>query len=125
MGLFFNKFFISFDDFGHKQPLTYRGSETFQTRLGAICTIITRVLSLFVFAYYFNEMIKKQNPQVESYLLPIAEDEMEDTGEINLADIGFYFGIETLIDYKPKDIPPEVGRVKAEVIIITYDGSNE
>ena len=22
-------FFVSFDDFGHMQPLTYRGSETF------------------------------------------------------------------------------------------------
>ena len=50
---------------------------------------------------------------------------MRDTGAINLADIGFYFGIETLIDFKPKDIPPEVGRVKAEVIIVTYDGSNK
>ena len=25
----FRNFFVSLDDFGHKQPLTYRGSETF------------------------------------------------------------------------------------------------
>ena len=91
----FNKFFVSFDDFGHKQPLTYRGSETFQTNAGAVCTIVTRILSLAILVYYSIEMFKKRNPQVESYRLPVVEAEMREIGEVSLADIDFYFGVTT------------------------------
>ena len=90
-----NKFFVSFDDFGHKQPLTYKGSETFQTHAGAVCTIVTRFLSFAILVYYTIEMFSKKDPQVESYRLPVVEAEMRETGEVSLTDVDFYFGVAT------------------------------
>ena len=90
-----NKLLVSFDDFGHKQPLTYRGSETFQTHAGAACTIVTRILSFVILVYYTIEMFEKKDPKVESYRLPVVEAEMIETGEVSLTDADFYFGVIT------------------------------
>ena len=117
----FKKFLVSFDDFGHKQPLTYRGSETFQTLAGAVCTVVTRVLSFAILVYYTIEMFEKKNPQVESYRLPVVEAEMRETGEVSLRDVNFYFGVYTFWDGRYQDVPPEVGRIKALAQSFRFD----
>ena len=39
-----SEFFTSFDIYGHPIGVHYKGSDTFQTRMGALCTLITYVL---------------------------------------------------------------------------------
>ena len=43
------QFLIESDIFGHVISVNYRGKGTYQTRLGAFFTLITRVLILFYF----------------------------------------------------------------------------
>ena len=43
------KLFKSLDIFGHPIGVHYKGSETFQTHLGALCTILAYVLMTFNF----------------------------------------------------------------------------
>ena len=64
--------------------------------------------------YYTVEIFEKKNPQVESYRLPVVEAEMRETGEVSLTEADFYFGVYTNWGYRYQDVPPEIGRVKAE-----------
>ena len=90
-----SRFLLSLDDYGHKQNLTYRGSETFPTMIGAGCTVVTRILTVLIFIFYFIELIEKAEPQIQSYRIPVPEEERIETGDVNLGEIDFYLGLGT------------------------------
>lgn len=46
MGQKFSNFVVSKDVFGHPIRVNYKGRNTFQTKLGAFCTLITALLML-------------------------------------------------------------------------------
>ena len=55
---------VSMDDFGHRQFLTYKGRETFQTRLGGICTLLIKISTLACFLYYMRQLNQMEEPEV-------------------------------------------------------------
>ena len=53
----FEKFFVGLDIFGKPIGVSYKGSNTYQTRIGAFCTLISYVimgmnLSMLIFDFY-------------------------------------------------------------------------
>ena len=46
---------------------------------------------------------------------------MIDTGDVNLSEIDFYFGVATYVGFRLQDIPPEVGKIGAHLEIFVTD----
>ena len=104
---------VAMDDFGHKQPLTYKGSETFQTYVGAIISLAIEIFTLVTFVLYTKSMVLMEEPEVQNYTVPLTKQEIDETGDVNLAEEDFYVVIYHNINGMQKEIPPEVGRFYA------------
>ena len=111
-----SRFLISFDIFGHRPELTYKGLESYGTAAGGIASLAVKVATLISFIYYVDKMIKMKDPNVTSYELDLTEEEKMKNGAVNLADKDFFLGISPMINevYVEK-VPPEVGKFFAEV----------
>ena len=113
-----SRFLISFDIFGHRPELTYKGLESYGTAAGGIASLVVKVSTLISFFFYVDKMINMKDPNVTSYELDLTEEEREKTGAVNFADKNFFLSIYPLINEKyVKDVPPEVGFFYADVDI--------
>ena len=66
-------------------------------------------------------MIEKKDPKIKSYRNPFPQEEMREISNVNFLDIDFYFGVVVNWGQKIQDIPSEVGRIRAEAWIHSYD----
>ena len=57
-----------------------------------------RALTLVAVTMNVIELIEMKEPFVQSYRVPIPLEEKEQTGFVNLGEIGMYFGIRTVIN---------------------------
>ena len=57
-----------------------------------------RALTLVAVIMNVIELIEMKEPFVQSYRVPIPLEEKEQTGFVNLGEIGMYFGIRTVIN---------------------------
>ena len=107
---------ISFDIFGHRPELTYKGLESYGTAAGGFASLVVKVSTLISFFFYVDKMINMKDPNVTSYELDLTEEEKMKNGAINLADKNFFLGVSPLINglYVEK-VPPEVGELYAEI----------
>ena len=62
----FRKWVVSQDIFGHPITVNYKGGDTFQTRLGAICTLLYYVLVLFNTVTLFTTFFDNSNMSMTS-----------------------------------------------------------
>ena len=61
-----------------------------------------------------------EDTEIQNFIVPLSEDEIEDTEEVNFAEIGFYFGMYAMINNVDQEIPPEVGRIAAYLQLGRY-----
>ena len=104
----FWRFLRTFDAFGHKQQLTYRGQESYQTHFGAACSIFVLTVTFGQLILYIQGMLEMTDPVITVYEQPITSDEVEEHGQVNFAEHDFYFGayltVEGVTTYVPRDI---------------------
>ena len=104
---------VSFDQFGYNFKLSYKGEETYQTRLGGFCTFILKVLTLIMIVMHTKSMIEMDDPKIISYARPLSYREKLEQKPLNFAEEGFLLGVATFVNGWPSVIPPKVGRLKA------------
>ena len=88
-----SRFLISFDIFGHRPELIYKGLESYGTAAGGIVSLFVKVATLITFFYYVDKMINMKDPKVTSYELDLTEEERMKNGAINFADRNFFLSI--------------------------------
>ena len=54
-----------FDEFGHRQPLTYRGAESYQTLTGGVASIAITLLTTIMFAIELISMSEMESPAIQ------------------------------------------------------------
>ena len=109
-----SRFLISFDIFGHRPELTYKGLESYGTAAGGIASLAVKVATLISFFFYVDKMINMKDPNVTSYELDITEEEKSKIGAVNFADKNFFLGFSLMINYEyVEKVPPEVGHLNA------------
>ena len=111
-----SRFLISFDIFGHRPELTYKGLESYGTSAGGFASLVVKVSTLISFFFYVDKMINMKDPKVTSYELDLTEEEKMKNGAVNFADKNFFLSIYPVINGEyVKEVPPEVGHFFAEV----------
>ena len=111
---------VKFDQFGHNFKLSYQGEETYQTRLGGLCTFILKVLTLIMIVVHTESMIEMDDPKIISYARPLSHQEKLEQKPVNFAEEGFGVGVTTLVNGYPGIIPFKVGQLKAYRIFDEY-----
>ena len=63
----------SLDNFGHSFALTYKGSEAYQTKLGGLCSLLIKVMTLIMFIVTCKSMILMEDPAIASFSRPLSK----------------------------------------------------
>ena len=108
---------VSFDQFGHNFKLSYKGEDTYQTRLGGLCTFILKVITLIMIVVQTKSMIEMDDPKIISYTRPLTRQEKIKHKPVNFDEEGFLFGFITFVNDWPSWIPPEVGKIRASRVL--------
>ena len=107
-------FLINQDIYGHVIGVHYRGSGTFNTGLGALCTIMTYLLIIFNLKV-LGEGLISQSLQGESYQVNSYDNFNTEKYQFNEVDVDI-----VLITY-PQQIPSNVGRYAVYQTIGFYE----
>ena len=109
---FLSSFLMSRDVLGHPLSVNYKGSDTFQTKLGAFISIGVQMAVLAQLVLKSLDMFNMSDPSILAYQRPIYQAELDDLGDVNLKEYGMHIGIFL----KPNDgeasfeIPESVGK---------------
>ena len=114
-------FLLNLDNFGHKVELNYKGSETHKSHLGGLCSFCVKVMTLIMAVVALKSMILMEDPEVVSFSRPLSKDEIKQNTQVSFEDYGYLLGVMTLINGWPADIPPEVGSLKAKVVMFDHE----
>lgn len=60
-------FVVGFDNFGHPAQLTYKGKQTFQTKLGGLCSIVIKVMTIVMVVIGLKSMMLMEDPEITSF----------------------------------------------------------
>ena len=115
----------SLDIFGENFPITYKKKETYQTKLGGVCSLLVKTLTLVMLVVLLKSMVLMEDPEIVSFSRPLKTSEKDDLGNLNFQDEGVIFGMMTSINGKPSDIPPAVGTIIAKNGRVTKIESDE
>ena len=98
------KFLVDKDAFGHVVGLNYRGSETYQTKIGALCTLTTLVLIIFNTVTLSTAFVdgSRQDEKAQSTTFNLF-----DSDTYNFEENGFEVAM-----YVDPPIDPRIGRLK-------------
>ena len=102
------------DIFGENFLITYKKKETYQTKLGGVCSLLVKTLTLVMLVVLLKSMFLMEDPEIVSFSRPLKTSEKDDLGNLNFQDEGVIFGMMTSINGKPSDIPPAVGTIIAK-----------
>jgi len=94
--------FKNLDIYGHQISLTYKGSDTFKTKLGALISVIVRTMLLAFASYKFNVLANKIEPDVS------LKDNKRDLGK-EPAFIPNKYGFDFAIGMRGGDLPSKYG----------------
>ena len=83
---FLSSFLMSRDVLGHPLSVNYKGSDTFQTKLGAFISISVQALVLTQLILKLLDLIEMNDPSILAYERPIYQDELDDLGVVNLKE---------------------------------------
>ena len=111
-----SRLFAGLDDFGHRYPLTYKGSDSYQTAMGGMASALIKVLTLTMIVVYFKSMWLMEDPEIISFSRPLSKQEKDELGPINFGEQGFYLGVVTYVNAVPAHIPPEVGKLASYAV---------
>ena len=98
--------------------MNYKGFSDYPTYLGAILSVIIRVLLLTFVLIRTIQIVDMSSPDIVFYIRTLYESEVEELGDINLdaykMDIGVYF-TKRNTNYEFMEIPEEIGSVVAKI----------
>ena len=83
---FLSSFLMSRDVLGHPLSVNYKGSDTFQTKLGAFISICVKALVLTQLILKLLDTVNMSDPSILAYERPIYQDELDDLGVVNLKE---------------------------------------
>ena len=112
---FISSFLTNRDNLGHPITVNYKGSDTYQTKLGGFFTIGIRAMMLIYLLITVIELVSMSDPNIVSYSRRLYKEEVEDMGTVYPAqDYYFNFGV-FFLDNKGKsvDIPENIGGMVA------------
>ena len=96
---FLSTFLINRDNLGHPITVNYKGSDTYQTKLGGFFTIGIRAMMLIYLLITVIALVSMSDPTIITYSRRLYKEEVEDMGAINPAqDYFFNFGV-ILVDH--------------------------
>ena len=97
--------------------MKYKGFEDYPTYIGGFCSIGIRVMVLIWLLIKVSEIVQMSDPDIISYSRVLYQEEVNDLGDINLADhmmdIGIYFTKGQKDEFV--QIPKDIGRIEASV----------
>ena len=76
----------SLDIFGEKFPITYKKKETYRTRLGGVCSLLVKSLTLVLLVVLLKSMFLMEEPEIVSFPRPLKTSEKEVLGFLNFQD---------------------------------------
>ena len=79
----------TFDDFGHRPQLMYKGAESHQTSLGGVCSCVVKIMTLIMIFMAGKSLLLMEDPDIISFSRPMSKEERDALGPINFADYGF------------------------------------
>ena len=91
------KMLRSFDDFGHKIHVSYKGKESYQTFCGGFFTIVSRIIVLIAIIKAAEEVILMKEPQINSIERFQSIEDRDSIGEIRLSDLNYFIGIDVIV----------------------------
>ena len=98
------------DMYGFGIGLNYRGSGTYQTKVGALCTLVTYVMMIFnlvgLLTAFFDGSNQQEKIQTTTY-------DLHGTDKVNLAENEFEFILQIV-----PAIPLEIGRISVKQLKI-------
>ena len=105
--------FKSVDIYGHSISLTYKGNDTFKTKLGALMSIIVGFM-LFAFSLYkFIVLVNSIDPEVSKKVF-----------RRNLADAGVFYpnnyGFDFALSMRGGDLDPKYGYFRVRQVYFYY-----
>lgn len=59
-GNYFLEYLRSYDDYGQPVVFNYKGNDTFQTSVGAICTLTIKIIFFACIYFRFNMMVNME-----------------------------------------------------------------
>ena len=71
MRMGFRDFLLARDDLGTPFSVTYKGSDTFPTIIGSLCTLGVKALVISQCIMLFISMVEMQEPMIRSYERPV------------------------------------------------------
>lgn len=114
----FVNFFISLDGYGEPVSVSYKGSSTYQTHLGALFTVAMRGFMLVFTVMGTLELLDFQNPTVSQYTV---YDDRIDSPEVNLGEAlgDLFFGF---VDNKSNSfvLDRKVATIKMQAVRIDW-----
>ena len=115
----------SFDSFGHRPKLTYKGKEMHKTYFGGFCSLGVKVMTLILLAVALNESVSMDDPGITSFARPLSKQEKHDLGPVNFADRHYSTALLAFINGKFAQVPPEVGRLAAYAEYRSFDNTTQ
>lgn len=68
---------LSRDVFGHPLSVNYKGSDIFQTKIGAFFSIVTQLMTLGILVIKSIELVNMSDPSLQLYRRPIYEETVD------------------------------------------------
>ena len=99
--------FQGIDKFGQSIGVFYRGSDVFQTKLGALCTLVVFGLVLSYLLFDIIQVYTMSHPEISIERKHMTTRQLEELLPISFSDYRFHMGVVlTDGDYQPIDVPP-------------------
>ena len=125
------KMFVGLDNYGETLGVNYAGKSSYQTKLGALLSILSSILVLYYAGTRILQLVNKTEPEKSSqiqYINLIGSEGLDlHEGDFGLA-ITVYDGRALLdndktndLDYVAETIPPQVGHFELVENLLTFD----
>ena len=89
-GNWFSRFLRNRDLFGHAITLEYKGSDTYNSVIGGILTILVQVLTLVMVIQAVQELMLMQDPQIINYSKDVnTQEEISELIPLNFGDYDY------------------------------------
>ena len=113
-------FCLSFDSFGQPIAVNYNGNSSYQTGLGAFCTLALRGFLLVYSLLSFINLIQYQDPQITQYTI---QDDRTEGNVLNFGELrgGIAFGFFSATDFTFPEIPARLGYIEMSVSTFSYE----
>ena len=93
----FASFLRGRDSFGHTVKLVYRGSETYNSVIGGIMTLLVKALTLVLIIQAFEELFFMKDPLITNYHKPLTLEDRQELYPMKFDDYDYVLAFKVSI----------------------------